>query len=111
MQNARIGYDFRETPAGRHSAAASSFPGITGYHLVAVGTIIADRHRVAGGSHRPPAPTEPSVRISRPGDLRIARGASWHVYGAEVPLLQSSLLWRKRTLIVWVLYLLVCISS
>jgi hypothetical protein len=38
--------------------------------LVAVGTVIADRHRVAGGSHPPPAPTEPSVRISRTGLVR-----------------------------------------
>jgi hypothetical protein len=37
---------------------------------VAVGTAIADRDRVAGGSHPPPAPTEPSVRISRTGLVR-----------------------------------------
>ena len=38
-------------------------------HLVtvAVGTAFTGRHWVAGGSHPPPAPTEPSVQISRTG--------------------------------------------
>src|SRR6202048_3236628 len=33
--------------------------------MVAVGTLIAERHRVAGGGRPPPAPTERGVRISR----------------------------------------------
>ncbi len=36
-----------------------------GYKETSNGPILTSAHRVAGGSHPPPAPTERSVRISR----------------------------------------------
>jgi hypothetical protein len=59
---------------------------------VAVGTIIADRHRVAKGSHPPPAPTEPSVQISRTGLVRVDSQ-----YGDSLQLLVGVMqLWSKQ---------------
>jgi hypothetical protein len=39
-------------------------------HTIAVGTPITGRHRVTGGGHPPPVPTERGVRISRTNALR-----------------------------------------